>query len=458
MFTSPATYLDLPEPFWHHQDPEPVRDPRMLIWNRDLSDELNIPRLSDAIWGGSETVAGSAPFAQAYAGHQFGHFTLLGDGRALVLGEHVAPDGQRVDLQLKGSGRTPYSRRGDGRAALEPMLREYLISEAMHALGIPTTRSLAVVLTGEGVMREEPLPGAVLTRVAASHIRVGTFEYAAQLGVEALEALLSYSIERHAPHCAETESPALAFLEHCLTSQASLIARWMSVGFVHGVMNTDNMALSGETIDYGPCAFMDVYHPETVFSSIDSQGRYAYGNQARIAHWNLAVLASALLAVIGEENEEKARAVLDLYPERFHTAWRETLAAKVGIIDPVPEDDEVLGDLLEHMQETKLDFTRTFLELEQGIPEALTEWGVAWEKRVGSLDEARERMQQVNPVIIPRNYQVEAALKAAGEGDLQPFNDLLQAVQAPFGRSLIESPFAQPPPPGTPRTVTFCGT
>lgn len=297
MFTSPATYLDLPENFWHRQEPEPVRAPQVLLWNDALASEMAIDRLPDAVWGGSETVKGSAPFAQAYCGHQFGHFTMLGDGRALVLGEHVCPNGQRVDLQLKGSGRTPFSRRGDGRAALEPMLREYLISEGMHALGIATTRSLAVVETGEEVYREVPLPGAILTRVAGSHIRVGTFEYAAQLEQEDLEALLAYTIQRHAPHCAKADSPALAFLEHCIETQAALIAKWMSVGFVHGVMNTDNMSLAGETIDYGPCAFMDTYHPETVFSSIDEQGRYAYGNQPRIGHWNLAVLASGGCAI-----------------------------------------------------------------------------------------------------------------------------------------------------------------
>ncbi len=431
----------------------------MLIWNEDLAKELGIAALPDAVWAGSETVPHSVPFAQAYAGHQFGHFTMLGDGRALVLGEHVTPGGDRVDVQLKGSGRTPFSRRGDGRAALEPMLREYLISEAMHALGVPTTRSLAVVTTGEPVMREQPLPGAVLTRIAGSHIRVGTFEYAAQLeGTEALRALLMYAIQRHAPHCASARSPALAFLKHCLHSQAALMAHWMSVGFVHGVMNTDNMALSGETIDYGPCAFMDHYDPDTVFSSIDTQGRYAYGNQPRIAHWNLAVLASALLPLLEGEKEAEARAVLDLYPERFQSAWRQKMAAKIGIEDAVEEDDGLIQSLLSRMQEENLDYTRTFLDLEQGIPDHLEDWADSWQKRVGSLGEARKRMQTVNPVIIPRNHKVESALHAAGGGDLQPFTDMLLAVRQPFDRSLLGSPYSEAPPPGTPRTVTFCGT
>ncbi len=458
MFQTPSTYLDLPEAFWQRQQAEPVRDPDMLLWNEALAKELAIERLPDAVWGGSETPEAADPFAQAYAGHQFGHFTMLGDGRALVLGEHVAPDGRRVDLQLKGSGQTPFSRRGDGRAALEPMLREYLISEALHALGIPSTRSLAVVSTGEPVYREEVLPGAVLTRVAASHIRVGTFEFAAQSGEEYLQALLDYSIQRHAPEAAEAADPALAFLRSCLQKQAKLIADWMGVGFVHGVMNTDNMALSGESIDFGPCAFMDRYDPATVFSSIDSQGRYAYGNQPRMAHWNLAVLASALLPLVQGDAEAEATAVLNEFPQAFQSAWRQKLAAKLGVLDPTPEDDELLQGFLDTLHTEKLDFTRAFLDLESDPPDVLQDWMQAWSRRVDSPDAARERMRLVNPVVIPRNHQVEAALHAAGEGKMKPFHELLAALQQPFDPALLQSPFAEAPAAGTPKAVTFCGT
>jgi uncharacterized protein YdiU (UPF0061 family) len=460
----PATYLELPEDFWVHQQPVPTKDPSMVIWNEALAAELGVPRLEDAVWGGSAVIPGSTPFSQAYCGHQFGHFTTLGDGRAVVLGEHVTPDGRRVDLQLKGSGRTPFSRGGDGRAVLGPMLREYLISEAMHALGIPSTRSLAVVNTGEAVMREQALTGAVLVRVAASHIRVGTFEYAAQQGTDDLRALFDYTVRRHMPDCAVAEHPVTAFLEECCRRQAELVAHWMSVGFVHGVMNTDNMALSGETIDYGPCAYLDEMDSGTVFSSIDQQGRYAYGNQPRIAYWNLAVLASALLPLIHEDTgkaEKKATEALETFPDHFEQAWRRRMAAKLGLQHPTPDDDALIGDLLEQLQKEGMDYTHSFLELEEGIPSALTDWGIRWQARCeqeSGPDAAREQMRRVNPVVIPRNYLVEEALGAAEQGNQEPFHQLLQAVQTPFDRVHRSSRFGQPPPPGTPKVTTFCGT
>jgi uncharacterized protein YdiU (UPF0061 family) len=333
------SYARLPEPLWSRTDPTAVRSPAVVLLNAPLATELGLDpeTLREAgagVVSGNELPPGAEPIAQAYAGHQFGHFTNLGDGRAILLGEQLAPDGRRVDLQLKGAGRTRYSRGGDGRAALGPMLREHVIGEAMHALGIPTTRSLAVATTGEVVMREAPLPGAVLTRVAASHIRVGTFEYARALGDHALlTALLDHAIARHDPELDDIENPALPFLESVIERQAALVARWMLVGFVHGVMNTDNMAVSGETIDYGPCAFLDTYDPATVFSSIDRQGRYAYANQPGIAHWNLARLAECLLPLMPGEAEavlEAARSVLDTFPERFERHRLAGARAKLG--------------------------------------------------------------------------------------------------------------------------------
>lgn len=459
-----ATYLDLPEELWVQQRPVPVAEPSMVYWNEDLADELKIPRLEDAVWGGSKVIPGSTPFSQAYAGHQFGHFTILGDGRAVVLGEHIAPSGRRVDLQLKGSGRTPFSRGGDGRATLGPMLRELLISESLHALGIPTTRCLAVMRTGETVNRESPLPGALMVRVAESHLRVGTFEFAAQHGTGILEKLLSYAIERHMPECASAPVPALAFLESCCRRQAELMAHWMSVGFVHGVMNTDNMAISGETIDYGPCAFLDEMDSHAVYSSIDEQGRYAYGNQPRIAYWNLAVLASALLPLMDKDTgkaEKMATETLEIFPKAFESAWHGRMSAKIGLQASRPEDDALIGDLLEQLQQNRMDFTRTFIDLEEGIPEPLTEWGVRWKERCGregGLTAARERMQQVNPLVIPRNYRMEEVLDAAVKGDLHPVLQGLQELQSPFDRSESRNGWDLPPPQGSPRVVTTCGT
>ena len=460
-----ATYLDLPEELWVRQKPVPVADPAMVTWNKALANELGIPRLTDAVWGGSEVIEGSTPFSQAYAGHQFGGFTILGDGRAVVLGEHVTPDGRRVDIQLKGSGRTPFSRGGDGRAVLGPMLREYLISEAMHALGIPTTRCLAVINTGEAVMREKLLTGALVVRTAESHLRVGTFEFAAQKeGFQTLQHLLQYAIQRHMPDLIDKDLPAVSFLQECCRRQAELIAKWMSVGFVHGVMNTDNMAISGETIDYGPCAFLDEANPEAVFSSIDRQGRYAFGNQPQIAHWNLAVLASSLLPLLDEDTgkaETIATEVLNVFPSYFHLAWRKEMAAKLGIQNPRDEDDELISDFLTYLQQGKKDYTLSFVDLETCIPDGLAEWGAKWEKRCddeGGLSAARERMTRVNPCVIPRNYKVEEALHQAEEGDMTGFEILLEEVQHPYDRQRDRKGLDKPHPPGMPPVVTTCGT
>ncbi|NBU41829.1 MAG: YdiU family protein, partial [Planctomycetia bacterium] len=366
------SYARLPDPFFSRTTPEPVRAPALVAFNEPLAADLGLDAAAlggsaAAVFAGNDVPPGAEPLAQAYAGHQFGHFTNLGDGRAILLGEHVAPDGRRFDIQLKGSGRTPYSRNGDGRAALGPMLREYLVSEGMHALGIPTTRSLAVAATGEAVLRERPLPGAVLTRVAASHIRVGTFEYAAALGDPALlPALLDHAIARHYPEITAADDKAAAFLDAVIERQAALVARWMLVGFVHGVMNTDNMALSGETIDYGPCAFLDVYDPATTFSSIDHAGRYAYANQPAIAHWNLARLAESLLPLVpgGEEAAlETARGIVDTFRARFERHYLAGARAKLGLVTAEEGDAALFAAILQWMHETGADFTATFAGL-----------------------------------------------------------------------------------------------
>ncbi|MFM7213387.1 MAG: protein adenylyltransferase SelO, partial [Verrucomicrobiota bacterium] len=364
------SYARLPAPFHSRVDPTPVPSPRLLVFNRDLALVLGLDpdRLDQAeaapLFTGNRPPEGSEPIAQAYAGHQYGNLTRLGDGRAILLGEHLTPSGQRVDLQLKGPGPTPYSRRGDGRAAVGPMLREYLISEAMHHLGIPTTRSLAVASTGEPVFRERPLPGAVLTRVAASHIRVGTFElFAALCDRDSLRTLVDYTLRRHFPDRVDPPNPGLALLEGVCIRQATLIAHWMRVGFVHGVMNTDNMALSGETIDYGPCAFLDAYDPGTVFSSIDHQGRYAFGRQPSIASWNLARFSEALLPMIDPNPEsavEQATGVLEGFAGRFRSEWLRLFRGKIGLMTEEPEDAVLIEDLLEAMRGAGADFTRTF--------------------------------------------------------------------------------------------------
>lgn len=455
------SYARLPSLFFTEVEPTPVKEPRLVVFNHALAAQLGLPEDDAAVYAGNRMPPGARPIAQAYAGHQYAHFTGLGDGRAILLGEQITPAGERFDIQLKGPGPTPYSRRGDGRAALGPMLREYLISEAMHALGIPTTRSLAVVTTGEPVWRQDGgLPGAVLTRVAASHIRVGTFEWAAaHQDVEVLRALAEHTRQRHYP---AVENDPVALFEAIMERQAALIAQWMLVGFIHGVMNTDNMALSGETIDYGPCAFMDAYDPATVFSSIDRHGRYAYGNQPPIAQWNLARLAEAMLPLFHEDEKrsiEIANSLIPKFEERFKHHWLAGMRAKLGLLTEEPEDAVLIQDLLNGMQEAEADFTNTFVVLTNDSFEP-DEWHARWQKRLERQPQSREEsfalMRRSNPAFIPRNHKVEEALAAAHDGDMQPFHALLEIVTHPWNQ---RRDFPEYSKPGTPAGYqTFCGT
>ena len=447
------TYCNLPGVFFSKLSPTPVSSPEILLFNQKLAEEigLDLSVLSEEertqLLSGNLVPEGIEYFAQAYAGHQFGNFTMLGDGRALMLGEHLAPSGQRLDLQFKGSGRTPYSRGGDGRAALGPMLREYLISEAMHALGIPTTRSLAVVATGESVYRESELPGAILTRTAGSHIRVGTFEFASLHEDKAItQALLNYLIDRHFPEIREEENKALSVLQAVIDQQIDLITHWMRVGFIHGVMNTDNMALSGETIDYGPCAFMDIFSPDTVFSSIDHKGRYAYANQPYIAQWNLARLAESLLPLMDGEREnaiEMAEDALNAFEDIYKNKWLSMMGSKLGLHRVDQKDEALVTELLDWMHQQKADYTNTFRDLSKPeLPsesayttESFQAWHTRWQDRLGKevqdWDSSVTLMDSVNPAVIPRNHKVEEALQAGEEGDLSPFHNLLKALANP---------------------------
>ena len=467
------SYARLPAVFHIRVVPTPVAQPCLVLLNHPLACALGLDPhafatpAAAALFTGNQLPPGAEPIAQAYAGHQYGHLARLGDGRAILLGEHLTPGGARFDIQLKGPGPTPYSRSGDGRAALGPMLREYLISEAMHALGIPTTRSLAVATTGEPVFREQPLPGAVLTRVAASHIRVGTFAYFAALGdTAALRLLADHTLRRHFPERAESAHPVVALLEETIERQAALIAQWMRVGFVHGVMNTDNMALSGETIDYGPCAFIDTYDPAAVFSSIDRHGRYAFGQQPAIAAWNLARFAEALLPILHPEPDAAvacAQEAIDSFHERFRRHWLAALRGKLGLFTAEPDDASLAEDLLALLHQTRADYTRTFRQLHPtALPAdpALAAWHQRWTDRLTrqpqTATEVTRRMHAHNPAIIPRNHAVEAALAAATAHDLTPLQTLLTALANPStepGHTLLD-----PPPPDTPRCRTFCGT
>jgi uncharacterized protein YdiU (UPF0061 family) len=474
------SYARLPELFFTKTRPVAVREPRLVIFNRALAvslgldpDVLETPE-NAAVFAGNQIPEGAEPIAQAYAGHQFGHFTGLGDGRAILLGEHLAPDGKRFDIQLKGSGRTPFSRGGDGRAALGPMLREYIISEAMHALGIPTTRSLAVAATGEQVSRTEMLPGAVLTRVAASHIRVGTFQWAAaHQDPAALRALADHTLQRHFPELADRETRYADFFEAILDRQAALIAKWLHVGFIHGVMNTDNMALSGETIDYGPCAFMEHYDPDTVFSSIDRNGRYAYGKQPEIARWNLARLAEAMLPLLHEDQKiaaDLANEALGAFEQRFQGYWLLGMRAKLGMFTAEKEDAEVVAELLDWMLANQMDFTNTFRALSDEtalaaptfIDAGFMQWHEQWSARLSRQPQSApavvEWMQANNPWLIPRNHRVEEALAAASEhGDLSVTHRLLEALTHPYAAQ-ASTEFTSPAPAGLPAYQTFCGT
>ncbi|WP_379151129.1 YdiU family protein [Paenibacillus sp. sgz5001063] len=476
------SYASLPKSLFTIQKPTPVRLPELVILNDPLAISLGLngPDLRTeegiAVLAGNEVPEGAMPLAQAYAGHQFGHFNILGDGRAVLIGEQINPLGERFDIQLKGSGRTPYSRGGDGRAALGPMLREYIISEAMHALGIPTTRSLAVVSTGESLIRDTEQPGAILTRVAASHLRVGTFQYVAARGnTEDLRTLADYTLQRHYPK-ADTGSGNryLILLQEVIRRQADLIAQWELVGFIHGVMNTDNMALSGETIDYGPCAFLDVYDPNTVFSFIDLQGRYAFGNQPRIAAWNLARFAETLLPLLHEDQSEAIKlaenAIADFSVQQHHN-WLTGMRAKLGIFNEEQEDIHLIEELLGMMQRSRADYTNTFRALTLGKPEetgllnteGFDQWHKLWQARLDRQGESQASSQQLmrssNPAIIPRNHRVEEALEAAvQQGNYGVLEKLLQVLSDPYAYSAEQTNYATLPKESERPYRTFCGT
>jgi uncharacterized protein YdiU (UPF0061 family) len=466
-----------------------VTAPRLVRLNTALAGQLCVDPAKLALGSGIEVLAGnriaagSEPFAMAYAGHQFGGFVpQLGDGRALLLGEVIDRDGNRRDIALKGSGPTPFSRRGDGRAALGPVLREFLISEAMAALGIPTTRSLAAVATGDPVYRETVLPGAVLTRVASSHIRVGTFQYFAARGdYDGVKLLADHVIARHYPEVAQSEHPYLALLDAVVTVQARLISQWMLVGFIHGVMNTDNCSIAGETIDYGPCAFMDAYHPGTVYSSIDHAGRYAFGNQPGIAQWNLARLAETLLPLLSDNKErsiELATAALAGFAAEFERTHNAGLCRKIGLREGITENSALAKDLLDRMAENEADFTLTFRHLANAAadasadaavrqlfkePAAFDSWAAQWRVRLADEGdnalERREAMRHVNPKYIPRNHRVEEALNAAvANDDMGPFELLLAVLAAPFDEQPENEPYTNPPRPHEVVDRTFCGT
>ena len=474
------SYSRLAPVFFTSQDPAKVREPRMVIFNHALAQSLGLSaenlsgEAGAAVLSGNVLPQGAAPIAQAYAGHQFGHFNMLGDGRAILLGEQLAPDGRRFDIQLKGAGITAYSRRGDGRAALGPMLREYIISEAMHALGIPTTRSLAVVATGEPVYRETVLQGAVLTRVAASHIRVGTFQYAAILDDKsAVKTLADYTLQRHYAGLVQVENPYIAMLDAVIDRQASLLAQWMHTGFIHGVMNTDNMSISGETIDYGPCAFMDAYDPGTVFSSIDEQGRYAFGNQPPVAQWNLARLAETLLPLLHEEQPaaiEIAQELLGGFAIKFRQHWLSGMRAKLGLTNAEDHDTVLIEALCKCMARHRLDYNNTLRDLATGAmrqskvwqQQDFRAWHDDWQQRLArqpaTQETAMSLMLQRNPAVIPRNHQVEAALEAANAGDLSVMQKLLDVLAEPYRENPAHASYRLPAPPSAQRYQTFCGT
>ena len=482
------TYTNLPPIFYKNQSPEAAPSPKMVIFNQDLARDLGINPYTpcEKIFSGLVLPPGAKPICQAYAGYQFGHFAMLGDGRAVLLGEQITPGGRRYDIQLKGSGPTPFSRNGDGYAALLPMLREYIVSEAMAHLGIPTTRSLAVALTGKPVYREKTLPGAVLTRVAASHIRVGTFNYAAAFGTEDdTRALADYCIWRHFPWLLESEPQGryVLFLREIASRQAALIASWQLIGFIHGVMNTDNTSICGETIDYGPCAFMDTYDPDTVFSSIDTAGRYAYKNQPTIGAWNLSRLAEALLPLF-HKDKNKAIALAEkeiaTYQESYDKHWLAGMRAKLGITNESPDDAALIAELLDLMHKHKLDFTNTFRALSHTAGKAefppktpalpntsaaaalpktqdFVNWQEKWRARLGQagLNQAAEVMDKHNPAVIPRNHRVEEALSAAGHEDFHAMHSLLAALRTPYDESDM---YSLPPGPVSCSYKTFCGT
>ena len=475
------SYAQLPKSFFSSLNLTPVGSPKLVALNRPLAASLGLKlealERDDGVdvFAGNQIPEGALPIAQAYAGHQFSHFTMLGDGRVLLLGEHITPKGHRVDIQLKGSGKTPYSRGGDGRASLGPMLREYIISEAMHGLGIPTTRSLAVVTTGESIIRETEETGAILTRVADSHIRVGTFQYVSNWGtVEELRALADYTLKRHFPNCGYDENKYLSLLKEVVKGQSALIAKWQLVGFVHGVMNTDNMTISGETIDYGPCAFMDTYDPTTVFSSIDLHGRYAYGNQPKIAAWNLARFAESLLPLFHDNQEEAVKLAQDeisYFAELYKHNWFAGMRLKLGMFNEEPQDKLLFEGLLNIMQKHSADYTNTFRALTLGKCEGMAlfdttefaHWYEQWQGRLGRQKESRESSQRLmrdnNPALIPRNHRVEESLEAAVKrGDYSVMEKLISVLLCPYSYTPEQSEYSMLPPPSSKPYRTFCGT
>ncbi|MGB3367587.1 MAG: YdiU family protein [Acidaminobacteraceae bacterium] len=474
------SYSKLNDILYDKQDAQGAKNPKLVLFNDDLAHKLGLNADSlntdtgARVLSGSLKVDGSVPIAQAYAGHQYGHFTMLGDGRALLLFEHIAPTLIKYDVQLKGSGRTKYSRGGDGLATLSSMLREYIMSEAMNALSIPTTRSLAVVDTGEAVLRERRYDGAMLTRISRAHIRVGTFQYAIANDPLVLKELADYTIDRLYPECSSSENPYLELLKTVTKKQAKLLAQWQSIAFIHGVMNTDNMSIACETIDYGPCAFMNVYDPKTVFSSIDRKGRYAYENQPGIANWNIARFAETLLDLIHEDREiavKLAENIVNSFPEIFTYYYMNLMRSKLGIFHDNKDDDTLIAELLTIMKDNKLDFTNTFANLSLNIQDdkftspikAFDLWLQRWKLRLStqseSLAECAELMKKNNPRIIPRNHQVEYALKSATENrDYEPINNLINALSKPFDYPATNIGYTLPPEANDEGYKTYCGT
>ena len=471
-----SSYTQISDKLFSELKPDAVTNPSTVIVNNELAEKLglNLKGISEEdlsnLFSGNSLPHGSKPFAQAYAGHQFGQFTILGDGRAHIVGEQVTPDGEIFDIQYKGSGRTPYSRGGDGKAALGPMLREYLISEAMYYLGIPTTRSLAVVETGEKVYREVPLKGSILTRVASSHIRIGTFQFlAAHKDYEGMKSLLDFSIKRHFSNLKFSENLAIEFIKAVMQKQINLIVEWMRVGFIHGVMNTDNSTISGETIDYGPCAFMDHYDANTVFSSIDTQGRYSFANQPSIIQWNLVRLAECLLPLIDKDEKrsiEIAQNLINTFSSLFKDKWLQMMKKKLGINDHSEDDEELINNLVKWMQQKKPDFTNTFCNLmnydhaddEEFEDDEFNNWKREWKKRVESK-EYLDVMISCNPILIPRNYLVEEALsEAETDGKFDKFNELNEIISSPYQLKKVNIKYLETPSKTNIPYKTFCGT
>ena len=474
------TYSKLPESFLSNTSPTPVKSPELTILNDNLVKELglNFSKVSkenlSELFSGNLLPKGSKAIAQAYAGHQFGHFTMLGDGRAVLMGEHISKSNERFDIQFKGSGKTPFSRNGDGRAALGPMLREYIISESMHALNIPTTRSLAVVKTGENVVRESILKGAILTRVASSHLRVGTFQYiAARQNENELKTLVNYTIDRHYPNIKESANQALELIKVLMEKQIDLVVNWMRVGFIHGVMNTDNMTISGETIDYGPCAFMDIYDPKTVFSSIDQLGRYSYFNQPNITKWNLARFAECLITLI-DENKDKAIEIatetINSFEAKYEVKWLNMMRDKLGLYGEDSKDHLLILDLLNWMHQNKADYTNTFCFLmNEKIKndqiysnENFIIWKKRWEQRLkinnNTPDKYLKLMHTTNPLVIPRNYKVEEALNSANNNSLDLLKKLITVLEKPYQNQKDTSDYQSPDLLNVKKYQTFCGT